>query len=93
MKEKRLLSLPSTPALQSMEEAFLVTKQEWQPYQLIQIAMFAPFPSKFNSGGISRSTRESIIIFKAAGYDYIFVETVGVGQTEYSVREVSDFLF
>ena len=49
-----------------------------------------PVPSKFNSGGISRSTRESIIIFKAAGYDYIFVETVGVGQTEYSVREVSD---
>ena len=51
-----------------------------------------PVPSKFNNGGISRSTHESIVIFKAAQYDYIFIETVGVGQTEYSVSEVSDCL-
>ena len=49
-----------------------------------------PVPSKFNHGGISRSSREAICIFKAANYDYIFIETVGVGQTEYKVSELSD---
>ena len=51
-----------------------------------------PVPSKFNNGGISKSTREAIAIFRAAGYDYIFIETVGVGQTEYSVSNVCDLL-
>ena len=49
-----------------------------------------PVPSKFNHGGISRSTREAVSIFSAAKYDYIFIETVGVGQTEYSVSEMCD---
>lgn len=49
-----------------------------------------PVPSKFNNGGISRSTREAITIFSAAKFDYIFIETVGVGQTEYSVSEICD---
>ncbi len=49
-----------------------------------------PVPSKFNNGGISRSTREAVSIFSAAKYDYIFIETVGVGQTEYSVSELCD---
>jgi len=49
-----------------------------------------PVPSKFNHGGISRSTREAVSIFSASGFDYIFVETVGVGQTEYSVSETCD---
>ena len=49
-----------------------------------------PVPSKFNNGGISRSTREALAIFNAAKFDYIFIETVGVGQTEYSVSEICD---
>jgi LAO/AO transport system kinase len=49
-----------------------------------------PVPSKFNHGGVSRSSREAISIFSAAKYDYIFIETVGVGQTEYSVSGMCD---
>lgn len=42
-------------------------------------------------GGVTRRTREAIIICEAAGYDFIIVETVGVGQSETEVRQMTDF--
>jgi LAO/AO transport system kinase len=42
-------------------------------------------------GGVARKTKESIIICEAAGYDYIIVETVGVGQSETAVHQLTDF--
>ena len=40
---------------------------------------------------MARKTKESIIICEAAGYDYIFIETVGVGQSETAVHQLTDF--
>ena len=47
-------------------------------------------PASGHLGGINRKTWESIRLCEAAGYDYIFIETVGVGQSETEVRWVSD---
>ena len=50
-----------------------------------------PSPSAGSLGGVARKTRESIILCEAAGFDKIFVETVGVGQSEIAVHSMVDF--
>ncbi|WP_243386398.1 methylmalonyl Co-A mutase-associated GTPase MeaB [Bacillus kexueae] len=54
-------------------------------------AFIRPSPSGGTLGGVSRKTRETILLCEAAGYDVILVETVGVGQSEYVVRSMVDF--
>jgi len=54
-------------------------------------AFIRPSPSSGTLGGVTRKTRETIILFEAAGYDVILVETVGVGQSEITVRSMVDF--
>ncbi|MCB5223864.1 MAG: methylmalonyl Co-A mutase-associated GTPase MeaB [Candidatus Cloacimonadaceae bacterium] len=50
-----------------------------------------PSPSGGALGGVARKTRESMIACEAAGYDVILIETVGVGQSETTVRSMVDF--
>jgi len=50
-----------------------------------------PSPSGGNLGGVTRKSRETITICEAAGFDIILIETVGVGQSEVSVRSMVDF--
>ena len=50
-----------------------------------------PFPSAGSLGGVARKTRETIVLCEAAYYDTIFVETVGVGQSETAVHSMVDF--
>ncbi len=54
-------------------------------------AFIRPSPSKGFLGGVAQKTRESILLFEAAGFDYILVETVGVGQSEFEVADMVDF--
>lgn len=54
-------------------------------------AFIRPSPSGGTLGGVTSKTRESILLFEAAGYDVILIETVGVGQSETSVSEMTDF--
>jgi len=54
-------------------------------------AFVRPSPSGGTLGGVTRKTRETILLFEAAGYDVILVETMGVGQSETVVREMVDF--
>ena len=49
-----------------------------------------PSPSSGNLGGVARTTRETMVLCEAAGYDVILVETVGVGQSEITVRSMVD---
>jgi LAO/AO transport system kinase len=49
-----------------------------------------PTASNNNLGGVARSTRETILLCEAFGFDYIFVETVGVGQSETLVKNMTD---
>jgi len=50
-----------------------------------------PSPSSGVLGGVARKTRETIILCEAAGFDTILIETVGVGQSEITVRSMVDF--
>ncbi len=53
-------------------------------------AFIRPSPSAGLLGGIARRTREAIAVVEAAGYDVVIVETVGVGQSETAVADVTD---
>jgi LAO/AO transport system kinase len=53
-------------------------------------AFIRPSPTAGNLGGVARRTRESMLLCEAAGFDVIFVETVGVGQSETAVAEMTD---
>jgi len=50
-----------------------------------------PSPSGGTLGGVARKSRENILVCEAAGFDVILVETVGVGQSEITVRSMVDF--
>lgn len=53
-------------------------------------AFVRPSPTSGTLGGVTRATRESIIVMEAAGYDVVLVETVGVGQSETAVANMVD---
>lgn len=54
-------------------------------------AFIRPSPSGGTLGGLTRTSRETLLLCEAAGYDTILVETVGVGQSETTVRSMVDF--
>ncbi|GKV68141.1 ATPase/protein kinase [Sporosarcina sp. NCCP-2716] len=54
-------------------------------------AFIRPSPSAGTLGGVHRKTRETMLLCEAAGYGVILVETVGVGQSETAVRDMTDF--
>lgn len=54
-------------------------------------AYIRPSASGASLGGVARKTRETILLCEAAGFEVILVETVGVGQSEVAVREMTDF--
>ena len=53
-------------------------------------AFIRPSPNVHESGGVSQGTRAAVLLCEAAGYDYVLVETVGVGQAEWKVHEMTD---
>ncbi len=54
-------------------------------------AFIRPSPSGGTLGGVTRKSRETILVCEAAGFDVVLVETVGVGQSETTVRQMVDF--
>jgi len=53
-------------------------------------AFIRPSPSQTHLGGVARRTREAVALCEAAGFDVVLIETVGVGQSETMVAEMSD---
>lgn len=54
-------------------------------------AFIRPSPSAGTLGGVARKTWETVVLCEAAGFDVIFIETVGVGQSETAVHSMVDF--
>ncbi|MEA9354965.1 methylmalonyl Co-A mutase-associated GTPase MeaB [Bacteriovorax sp. PP10] len=54
-------------------------------------AFIRPSPTSGSLGGVSHKTREAALLCEAAGFDFILIETVGVGQSEYEVHSMVDF--
>ena len=55
-------------------------------------AFVRPSPSSGSMGGVAFRTRETMILCEAAGYDLILIETLGVGQAQFAVHSMVDFL-
>lgn len=54
-------------------------------------AFIRPSPSGGTLGGVARKTRETLLLCEAFGFDVVLLETVGVGQSEVTVRQMTDF--
>src|ERR1051326_3008305 len=54
-------------------------------------AFIRPSPASGTLGGVAAKTRETMLLCEAAGYDVVLVETVGVGQSELAVADMTDF--
>ena len=54
-------------------------------------AFIRPSPAGTTAGGVTRNTRETMLLCEAAGFDVVLVETVGVGQSEVAVHSMVDF--
>jgi LAO/AO transport system kinase len=54
-------------------------------------AFIRPSPSSGTLGGVAAKTRESMLLCEAAGYDIVVVETIGIGQSETAVADMTDF--
>jgi LAO/AO transport system kinase len=87
----RLAVLAIDPSSQVSKGSILGDKTRMQNLANQAEAFIRPSPSGQTLGGVARKTRETILLCEAAGYDWIFIETVGVGQSETAVRWLSDF--
>jgi len=54
-------------------------------------AFIRPSPASGTLGGVAAKTRETMLLCEAAGYDVVLVETVGIGQSEIAVADMTDF--
>jgi len=70
--------------------SILGDKTRMQRISLHPKAYVRPSPTGGSLGGVTRKTRESLLLCEAAGYDIILIETVGVGQSEIAVNGMVD---
>ena len=90
-KGKKLAVLAIDPSSQQTRGSILGDKTRMETLSIDPNAFIRPSPAAGTLGGVARKTRESIILCEAAGFDTIFVETVGVGQSETTVDSMVDF--
>ena len=88
---KKLAVLAIDPSSVRSKGSILGDKTRMEKLAVHANAFIRPSPSAGSLGGVAQKTRESIMLCEAAGYDVIFVETVGVGQSETAVHTMVDF--
>jgi len=87
----KLAVLAIDPSSERTKGSILGDKTRMEKLSVHPNAFIRPSPSAGSLGGVARKTRETIILCEAAGFDKIFVETVGVGQSETAVHSMVDF--
>jgi len=90
-KNRKLAVLAIDPSSERTKGSILGDKTRMEELSREPNAFIRPSPSAGSLGGVARKTRETIILCEAAGFDTIFVETVGVGQSETAVHSMVDF--
>ncbi|WP_373397098.1 methylmalonyl Co-A mutase-associated GTPase MeaB [Algoriphagus halophilus] len=90
-KGKKLAVLAIDPSSQKSKGSILGDKTRMEKLSLNKNAFIRPSPAGDTLGGVAAKTREAMLLCEAAGYDVILVETVGVGQSETSVKNMVDF--
>ncbi|MGD9928603.1 MAG: methylmalonyl Co-A mutase-associated GTPase MeaB [Mangrovibacterium sp.] len=87
----KLAVLAIDPSSERSKGSILGDKTRMEELSSDPNAYIRPSPSAGSLGGVARKTRETIILCEAAGFDIIFIETVGVGQSETVVHSMVDF--
>ena len=87
----KLAVLAIDPSSERTKGSILGDKTRMEKLAVHPSAFIRPSPSAGSLGGVARKTRETIVLCEAAGYNNIFVETVGVGQSETAVHSMVDF--
>lgn len=87
----KLAVLAIDPSSERTKGSILGDKTRMEKLSVHPDAFIRPSPSAGSLGGVARKTRETIVLCEAAGFDNIFVETVGVGQSETAVHSMVDF--
>ncbi len=90
-RRKKLAVLAIDPSSERTKGSILGDKTRMEELSKEPDAFIRPSPSAGSLGGVARKTRETIILCEAAGFDTVFVETVGVGQSETAVHSMVDF--
>ncbi|MDR3250489.1 MAG: methylmalonyl Co-A mutase-associated GTPase MeaB [Tannerella sp.] len=90
-KGHKLAVLAIDPSSERSKGSILGDKTRMEALSREKNAFIRPSPTAGSLGGVARKTRETIILCEAAGFDTIFVETVGVGQSETAVHSMVDF--
>jgi len=91
-KNKKVCVLAIDPSSNKSHGSILGDKTRMEELSMMDNVFIRPTPTSGNLGGIARKTRETILLCEAAGYETIFIETVGVGQNEYVADSVVDCL-
>ena len=87
----KLAVLAIDPSSEKTKGSILGDKTRMEKLAVHPKSFIRPSPTAGSLGGVARKTRETIILCEAAGYDKIFVETVGVGQSETACHSMVDF--
>jgi LAO/AO transport system kinase len=88
---ERLAVLTVDPSSPISGGSILGDKTRMERLAMDERAFIRPSPAGGHLGGVTRRTRETILLCEAAGYHNVLIETVGVGQSETAVRSMSDF--
>lgn len=87
---KRVAVLAVDPSSARSGGSILGDKTRMERLSRDKNAFIRPSPSQTHLGGVARRTREAVALCEAAGFDVVLIETVGVGQSETVVAEMSD---
>ena len=87
----KLAVLAIDPSSERSKGSILGDKTRMEELAGDKNAYIRPSPSAGSLGGVARKTRETIVLCEAAGFNHIFIETVGVGQSETAVYSMTDF--
>ena len=90
-KGHQLAVLAIDPSSERTRGSILGDKTRMEQLANDRNAFIRPSPSAGSLGGVARKTKEIIVLCEAAGFDVVFVETVGVGQSETAVHSMVDF--
>ncbi|MEY4979485.1 MAG: hypothetical protein RLZZ352_1755 [Pseudomonadota bacterium] len=86
----RVAVLAVDPSSSVSGGSILGDKTRMEHLSVHEKAYIRPSPSSGNLGGVAEKTREAMLVCEAAGYDVVLVETVGVGQSETAVANMTD---
>lgn len=90
-KNKKVAVLAVDPSSSKTKGSILGDKTRMEELSKDPLAFIRPTPSGAQLGGVAGNTRETILLCEAAGFEVILIETVGVGQSETTVRGMVDF--